>query len=191
VALKLASPGVADVYQGCELWDLSLVDPDNRRPVDFALRARLLDELSRRLAEGGAARARLAREVSSPEGLRDGRAKLLLLREGLRLRRDEPALFREGDYLPLEAEGPHDGHVVAFARRHGGRRLLCVVPRLVLQLLDEGGGTIAWDARLPLPPELRGAYTDLLTGERRAGDALDAAELFAGFPAAILVGDLA
>ena len=189
VALKLASPGVADVYQGCELWDLSLVDPDNRRPVDFALRARLLDELSRRLAEGGAARARLAREVSSPEGLRDGRAKLLLLREGLRLRRAEPALFREGDYLPLEAEGRHAGHLVAFARRHGERRLLCAVPRLVLQLLDEGGGAIGWDARLPLPPELRGTYTDLVTGERRAGDALDAAELFAGFPAAILVGD--
>jgi (1->4)-alpha-D-glucan 1-alpha-D-glucosylmutase len=186
VALKLASPGVADVYQGCELWDLSLVDPDNRRPVDFARRAELLGDLGRRLAEGPAARARLAGELSAPDALRDGRAKLLLLREGLRARRDDPALFLEGGYAPLDATGPHAGNVVAFARRHEGAALLCVVPRLVLGLLDAGAGRIAWDARLPLPPELPREWTDVVTGARVRGDALELAELFSGFPVALL-----
>src|SRR5689334_9873681 len=98
VALKLASPGPCDVYQGCELWDLSLVDPDNRRPVDYAARRTLLAELRRRAGEGPQARAALAREVAGALG--DGRAKLLLLVEGLRLRRQLPELFLSGDYLP-------------------------------------------------------------------------------------------
>jgi (1->4)-alpha-D-glucan 1-alpha-D-glucosylmutase len=187
VALKLASPGVADVYQGCELWDLSLVDPDNRRPVDFGLRSRLLAAISERLAAGPAARARLAREVSGDEGLRDGRAKLLLLREGLRLRRARPALFLEGAYRPLAPEGPHAAHVVAFARSLGGDALLCVVPRLVLRMRDESRGEVAWRARLPLPPDLRREWVDVVTGERRGGEALEAADLFAAFPVALLL----
>ncbi|BDG09438.1 malto-oligosyltrehalose synthase [Anaeromyxobacter paludicola] len=189
VALKCAAPGVCDVYQGCELWDLSLVDPDNRRPVDFARRAGLLDAIDRRLAEGPEARAALAREVSSPEGLRDGRAKLWLLREGLRLRREAPELFLEGTYLPLEARGRDAGHLVAFARTHRGRRLLCAVPRLTLSLLDAAaGGPIAWEGELPLPPELAGRYQDLVTGEPREGGPLALSALFGSFPVALLVG---
>jgi (1->4)-alpha-D-glucan 1-alpha-D-glucosylmutase len=184
VALKLASPGVTDVYQGCELWDLSLVDPDNRRPVDYPLRARLVDELGRRAQ---ADRIALARELGTPEGLRDGRAKLLLLREVLRRRRDDPALFLDGSYEPIDAEGPHAAHVVAFARRHGGRALICAVPRLTLRLLDEGGGHIAWGARLPLPEGLPREWTDAVTGEVRRGDALEARELFGSFPVAVLI----
>jgi (1->4)-alpha-D-glucan 1-alpha-D-glucosylmutase len=187
VALKLAAPGVTDVYQGCELWDLSLVDPDNRRPVDYALRARLLAELGRRAGAGAAERAAQARELAAPEGLRDGRAKLLLLREGLRLRREHPALFLAGSYEALAAEGDDADHVVAFARRHEGRALLCAVPRLTLRRLDEGGGRIAWRSRLPLPEGLRGDWTDVVTGERRSGDALEARELFGSFPVALLV----
>ena len=112
VALKLASPGPCDVYQGCELWDLSLVDPDNRRPVDYTLRASLLEGLRARLAGGPAARAALAREVAAPAALRDGRAKLLLLSEGLRLRRELPDLFLGGSYLAARGRGA--------ARRAGG-----------------------------------------------------------------------
>ncbi|HZZ85599.1 MAG TPA: malto-oligosyltrehalose synthase [Anaeromyxobacteraceae bacterium] len=189
VALKVAAPGVCDVYQGCELWDLSLVDPDNRRPVDFGLRAKALGGIERRLAEGPAARAALARELSSPAALRDGRAKLWLLREGLQLRRRDPALFLRGAHLPLEARGGHAVHVVAFARVHQGRRLLCAVPRLALSLLDAAaGGPIPWEGELPLPPELRGPWTDAVTGEPRAGDALPLSLLFGTFPVALLVG---
>ena len=189
VALKCAAPGVCDVYQGCELWDLSLVDPDNRRSVDFALRARALEALERRLAEGPAARVALARELSCPAALRDGRAKLWLLREGLRLRRGDPVLFLAGEHLPLEARGAHAAHVVAFARLHRGRRLLCAVPRLTLSLLDAAaGGPIPWEGELPLPDGLRGAWTDALTGEPRRGEALPLSLLFGTFPVALLVG---
>ena len=189
VALKLASPGSCDVYQGCEVWDLSLVDPDNRRTVDFALRARLLDEIRRRVAEGPTERAALASEVSRPEALPDGRAKLLLLREGLRLRREQPELFLRGEYLPLAAGGPRGDRVVAFARKHARAALVCAVPRLTLGLLDAaGGGKLAWEGHLPLPPELRREYQNIVTGARHRGDRLLLDEIFAGFPVALLVG---
>jgi (1->4)-alpha-D-glucan 1-alpha-D-glucosylmutase len=177
---------VADVYQGCELWDLSLVDPDNRRPVDYELRARLLSELASRVASGPAARAELAREVSAPGALADGRAKLLLLREALHARRDDPELFVRGEYVPLHAEGPHAAHVVAFARRTADRVLLCVVPRLVGRLLDEGEGRLPCDARVVVPAELRREYVDVVTGAHRAGDVLELGELLSDFPVALL-----
>ena len=187
VALKLASPGPCDIYQGCELWDLSLVDPDNRRPVDFALRTRLLDELGRRAEGAPAARAALAREVSQPDALRDGRAKLLLLRQGLRLRRERPALFLEGDYLPLTVEGPHADRVVAFARRQGGAALVCVAPRLTLGLLDDGGApTTRWEGRVALPAGFPGPLADVVTGARREAGELGLADLFSDFAVALL-----
>jgi (1->4)-alpha-D-glucan 1-alpha-D-glucosylmutase len=186
VALKLGSPGPCDVYQGCELWDLSLVDPDNRRPVDYERRAKLLDELRRRVAEGPSERAALAREVSQPEALPDGRAKLLLVREGLRLRRAAPELFLDGEYVSLSVEGPHADRVVAFARRHGRRAFVCVAPRLTLQLLDAGGGRIAWDGRVMLPQGMLRDLRDVVTGARRHGDRLLLEDLLSGFPVSLL-----
>ncbi len=189
VALKLGSPGPCDVYQGCELWDLSLVDPDNRRPVDFTQRAKLLDELRRRVAEGPSERAALAREVSRPEALPDGRAKLLLLREGLCLRREHPDLLLQGEYLPLAAEGAQADRVVAFARRHEKAALVCAVPRLTLGPLDAaGGGKAAWEGHIPLPQGFRREYRNAVTGARHVGERLLLADLFAGFPVALLVG---
>ncbi len=189
VALKLASPGPCDVYQGCELWDLSLVDPDNRRPVDYALRAKLLGELSSRLERGPAERAALAREVSEEEALGDGRAKLLLLREGLRLRRELPALFLEGEYVPLEAEGPRADRVIAFARRQGGRTLLCVVPRLTLGLVDASkGGRPSWTGELVLPGGFPTAFRDVVSGAELSGERLALDRIFAGFPVALAIG---
>jgi (1->4)-alpha-D-glucan 1-alpha-D-glucosylmutase len=184
VAVKLASPGPCDVYQGCELWDLSLVDPDNRRPVDFEARRKLLDALRRGVAEGPRERAALAREVSRPAALADGRAKLLLLREGLRLRRELPDLFLAGDYLPLAVEGPHGDAVVAFARREGKRALVCVAPRRVLPIAD---GAFAWEGRVALPAGFPRELRDVVTGARRRSDALALADLFDGFPVALLV----
>jgi (1->4)-alpha-D-glucan 1-alpha-D-glucosylmutase len=189
VALKLASPGVTDVYQGCELWDLSTVDPDNRRPVDFARRRALLDALRRRVAEGAQARLELAREVAQPAALVDGRAKLLLLREGLRYRRAQPALFLDGSYQPLAAEGPLARHVVAFVRAHEHRRLVCVVPRLTLTLVDRAGSAaIVWEGRLPLPADASGAFLDVVTGRtlQPKDGALVLRDLFADFPVALL-----
>lgn len=183
-AIKLAAPGVPDVYQGCELWDLSLVDPDNRRPVDWVRRETILAEMERRLAEGKSARAALAREVGKDAS--DGRAKLLLLRAGLALRNRAPELFIGGSYLPLHVEGAHAPHVFAFARRRGATAAVCIVPRLLLGV-SAGEPGFVWEGRVHLPNELR-RLVCVVSGQEllpRAG-ALSLAECFAAFPVALL-----
>jgi (1->4)-alpha-D-glucan 1-alpha-D-glucosylmutase len=135
--LHLTMPGVPDIYQGTELWDFSLVDPDNRRPVDFALRSALLDDLSRRY-DGGTpdARALLLAELLASPG--DGRIKLWFVHRLLRARRERPSLFHEGGYLPLPAAGERARHLVAFARTSpdGENSALVLAPRLPLTLSD-------------------------------------------------------
>ena len=121
VALKLATPGVPDLYQGCELWDLSLVDPDNRRPVNFQRREELLSELLRQHAS---APVSVARDVWGHPA--DGRCKLLLTTMMLRLRQARPELFRRGGYEPLELDGITAARGArlrpAAGRRGGGDR---------------------------------------------------------------------
>jgi (1->4)-alpha-D-glucan 1-alpha-D-glucosylmutase len=121
-ALKIGSPGVPDFYQGTELWDHSLVDPDNRRPVDFAVRARMLAELEPIFTAPAGERRRALAELL--ENWTDGRAKLFLTACGLRRRREDPELFLEGAYVPLASEGKHAEKVVAFARTRGDRAFL-------------------------------------------------------------------
>jgi (1->4)-alpha-D-glucan 1-alpha-D-glucosylmutase len=189
VALKCTAPGVPDTYQGCELWDLSLVDPDNRRPVDFERRRAALERIERELAAGPEARAALARRLSAPEALASGEAKLLLLRVALHLRRERRALFGEGDHRPLAATGPLGRHVLAFARTRGREAALCVAPRLVLRPLEAGGGRIAWTGALPLAGGLPSRFRDAITGARLEGPELPLARLFADFPVALLVSE--
>jgi isoamylase len=122
--LRLCSPGLPDTYQGSELWNQSLVDPDNRRPVDFDHRRRNLEQLKRAQQEPAALCAELLR------GYHDGRIKQYVLYRALELRRAKPALFARGEYLPLQG----GEHVVAFERSLGEERLLCVVPRLTRSL---------------------------------------------------------
>lgn len=183
LTLKLAAPGVADFYQGTELWTLTLVDPDNRRPVDLAARARLLAELEGAVT-GGPALAALVRSWH------DGRLKLLVTWRGLRARRAEPDLFLRGEYLPLEASGHLAGHLVAFARRQGDAWLVCAVPRFPARLAAGFPlGARTWrDTTLALPPGAPGEWTDLATGSiaRAAGGALRAADLFRALPVALL-----
>jgi (1->4)-alpha-D-glucan 1-alpha-D-glucosylmutase len=142
--LKLTVPGVPDIYQGCEFWDLSLVDPDNRRPVDFVARVRSLDE--------GLPAVNLAATW------RDGRVKQALIHGALTARQRQAKLFAYGDYVPLEVEGAGADHVVAFLRRRGEASALIVASRLVARWLE--GDTIVvppsrWgETRLRLPSEL-------------------------------------
>jgi (1->4)-alpha-D-glucan 1-alpha-D-glucosylmutase len=192
--LKLTSPGVPDLYQGTELWDFSLVDPDNRRPVDYGRRGRLLAELRGRTAAadlGG-----LAEELLGD--LDSGRIKLYLTYQALNFRRDHSALFARGDYLVLDAAGARRDHVCAFARCLGDEVVLVVVPRLVVRLT--GGqerpplGAETWgQTRLLLPPRLaRREYRNVLTGEvlPPAGDdhtpGVWLAALLGRFPVALL-----
>ena len=178
--LKLASPGVPDIYQGCELWDLTLVDPDNRRPIDFDLRRRTLEEIrSSKLAQ-----AELARSLY--ESWEDGRIKLHVTQAALGLRRKFPKLFSEGSYVPLQVSGPRAANICAFARVHEGRFAIAVVPRLVAGLLEGPklparafeGTTIEAPTGAPL--------RDVLTGEQRS---LAVDELFATLPVALLASD--
>ncbi|TVP45608.1 MAG: malto-oligosyltrehalose synthase [Gemmatimonadales bacterium] len=169
--LRLTAPGIPDLYQGSELWDLSLVDPDNRRPVDFGLRRRLLAELPGLTPEDILAR--------SDEGL----PKLHLTREALRVRREFPRCFGvHGTYRALESTGPAAQHVVAFAR---GPDVVTVVPRLTVRLAG------AWeDTSLELP---EGSWVNRLTGEvlggprDPSGPRVLLRELLDRFPAALLV----
>jgi (1->4)-alpha-D-glucan 1-alpha-D-glucosylmutase len=127
--LKITSPGVPDFYQGTELWDFSLVDPDNRRPVDFAKRVLLLEELRGLESKGLVS---LVRElIAQPE---DGRIKLYVTYKALNFRRAQRDLFTQGTYVPLTASGGREDHVVAFARRFDKHWALVAVPRLGVKL---------------------------------------------------------
>jgi (1->4)-alpha-D-glucan 1-alpha-D-glucosylmutase len=122
LVLKLTGPGVPDIYQGCELWDLSLVDPDNRRPVDFAQRASLLGKV--KAFDGMAPLERASQLATWREHWHDGAIKLHVLRRLLALRAAHPELFAEGDYLPVELEGIPADSAIAFERVHGNQRLV-------------------------------------------------------------------
>ena len=161
--IKLTAPGVPDFYQGTELWDLSLVDPDNRRPVDYALRRRLLSELEGMRVE----------EIWSR--IDEGLPKLWIISQTLKLRRSRKLLGPESSYRPLVARGEKSAHVVAFAR---GERAITVVPRLVIKL----GGTWA-DTVLELP---EGRWYNAFTNETLSGDEIAVAKLLHRFPVALL-----
>jgi (1->4)-alpha-D-glucan 1-alpha-D-glucosylmutase len=181
-ALKLTAPGVPDLYQGAELWDFSLVDPDNRRPVDFALCARLLDEVTATLA------ADRATALSAMlETWQDGRIKLALIATVLRFRAESPALFSGGSYEPLAVAGDDAECVCAYLRRLDAAALLVAVQRFPLRC--EAGPVRASIAAGPAGSDSSGAWRDLLSGRRftAAEGGLAAAELFATLPAALLV----
>lgn len=154
--LHLTVPGIPDIYQGGEVWNYSLVDPDNRAPVDFAHRQALL------------AGAMPIDKAEAWNNWSDGSIKMRVLSTLLRLRRQDPALFRDGGYEPLAAEGARADHLVAFARRRGGGAAIILAGRLFATLLGadarryEAG---AWqDTHLALPRDLEGAWSDALTG---------------------------
>ena len=177
--LKVAAPGVPDYYQGTELFDFSLVDPDNRRPVDYALREKMITE------EPDDAASLLA-------NIADGRAKLHIIRRGLAVRRAQRELFHGGSYVPLYADSGREEHIVAYALVKESKALVAVAPRLFAGLLAEGEvapvGERMWgEAALVLPEGLRGQFVNALTGERHRGEArLPLAKLLAGFPVALL-----
>jgi (1->4)-alpha-D-glucan 1-alpha-D-glucosylmutase len=167
--MKYTAPGVPDLYQGAELWDLSLVDPDNRRPVDYLLRRKLLQEIQQ-LPPAGAVGEVMRR---AEEGL----PKLWTIHQALCLRREQPQTFgAEADYTPLEVKGPNAEHAIAFLR---GGNVATIVPRLTMMLGGE------WeDAAVELPP---GRWMNRLTGAAVDGGKVTMKEALLDFPVALLV----
>ncbi len=162
--VKLTAPGVPDIYQGTELWDLSLVDPDNRRPVDYDLRNRLLRELDGLKVDEVMAR------------MEEGLPKQFLIRRALRLRKQLPEAFGgESSYEPLEVSGDLRANVVAFTR---WGVVATVAPRLVLGARDGWG-----DTEVAIPA---GVWKNVFTGERVQGGGVAVGDLFAQFPVALL-----
>lgn len=174
LTLKFTCPGVPDVYQGTEHWDLSFVDPDNRRPVDFGQRRAWLQEV---------------RDMDPKtlwEHRFDGRIKVWITAELFRLRRTYPALFTDGDYLPLPVEGTHSSHVLAFARRYRDEWLIVVVPLHLALIQEDAGGPADWqDTRVVLPGGSPGEWRDVLTG-RSGITELNLAELLRDLPVVLL-----
>jgi (1->4)-alpha-D-glucan 1-alpha-D-glucosylmutase len=171
--IKIAAPGVPDFYQGSEFWQLSLVDPDNRRPLDYRSRIALLETLRRREAED---RVSLVRELAA-DPLRD-EMKLFVTYKALAFRRSNPDLFARGEYIPLAARGACAEHVCAFARRLGERWAAVVAPRWTVRM--EGWG----DTELVMPADAGTEWTDVLTGLTPPD--LRIASLLREFPAAML-----
>lgn len=162
--IKLTAPGVPDIYQGTELWNLSLVDPDNRRAVDYALRHRLLKELA---------------ELPLTEIVRrgdDGLPKLWTIQQALRLRgRRSEAFSVNGDYTPMLASGKYADHIIAYAR---GADVIVVAPRLLLSVSDGWANTA-----LDLP---RGSWHNVLTSQNLPAGTLPIGDLLSEFPIALL-----
>jgi (1->4)-alpha-D-glucan 1-alpha-D-glucosylmutase len=194
--LRIAAPGVPDTYQGTELWDFSLVDPDNRRPVDYERRHALLRDLQ--AAASAPDLRNLARSLV--DARQDGRVKLYLTWRALHCRCDHPGLFSSGEYLPLQSSGARARHLFAFARHSGERWAITAVPCLLVRLSPDPAqlplGEVWQDTRLVLgdvDPGLR--WRNVLTGEVLTGAeqegrlSLAAAELFGYFPVTLLLGE--
>lgn len=196
VALKIGSPGVPDFYQGTELWDFSLVDPDNRRPVDFDNRRCALKDVDAMLASEPD--ARLATLQNWLENWTDGRIKMTVTAAGLRLRRELPQVFLGGEYVPVPVEVTVPGAAIAFARRARDQAALFVAPRFCSRLVTAGqrfplGGDSWKTSRVMLPPELVDRhFRDEITGAEirptRAGDNawIFIGEVFQTLPVAML-----
>lgn len=196
--LKLTSPGVPDVYQGNELLDFSLVDPDNRRPVDYAQREKLFGSMRGWGNEPTA--DQLHSLLENPE---DGRCKMFLTWKALCLRQQLPELFQLGEYIPLEAEGPGSGNVVAFARTIQGAAAIVVAPHLIASLLNDVdvppiGAGIWSGTQIVLPAKLAsGEFRNVFTGVTLSLTPADTrttvavADLLSQFPAAVLFANFA
>ena len=183
VVLKFTCPGVPDVYQGCEFWDFSLVDPDNRRPVDFDRRIQALQELEGKSGEELFAHLWEHRYSAA--------IKLWTIREMMELRKSQPDAFTEGEYIPLQAEGKYKDHVLAFARRHKGAVFAVALPLHTAIISKEQGKSlleIDWkETQINLPKEIEAEVEQLYTGSKFSkGVAVQ--KLFQHFPVGILRG---
>lgn len=183
VVLKFTCPGVPDVYQGCEFWDFSLVDPDNRRPVDYEKRAQLLEQLEEKNGD----------ELFTHlwEHRYSAAIKLWTIHQLMELRKANPDAFSKGEYIPLQAEGAYKEHVLAFARRHKGAVFVVALPLHTAILSKQQGKEfieVDWkDTHIQLPKEIESEIEQLFTGTRFT-KSIPVQTIFQHFPVAVLKG---
>lgn len=200
--LKLTSPGVPDLYQGQELWDFSLVDPDNRRAVDFALRRKMLARLRKDVGRNDRSLRAVARRLA--EDITDPRIKLFVVWRVLQFRRQHPELFRLGDYLPLRVEGAEANHLCVFARRwhqpdaSESTVAIAVAPRMAAQMTPLSTdaqpasplfGPALWeDTRIIVENVASSPLRNVMTGQMCGGEMLriPVADALSDFPVALL-----
>lgn len=186
--LKITAPGVPDFYRGSELWDLSLVDPDNRTPMDFEKRMAILQSLS---AQAESPVAQIHDLLESKE---DGRIKLFLIQRGLRARKKYLELFRDGDYIPLNVSGRFKDHVISFMRKTDKASAVIIAPRWLSSLLDGRtllplGEDVWQDTIIHLPQDAPGAWIDQLSGGLlENGDTVRAGQALGILPVSLLIG---
>jgi (1->4)-alpha-D-glucan 1-alpha-D-glucosylmutase len=188
--LKIVSPGVPDIYQGSDFWDLNLVDPDNRRAVDFSLRAWLLNEIRSREADDI---LNLIDELLATK--EDGRIKMFLIYKALAVRQTYRHVFEKGEYIPLETEGRYKEHVIAFAWKHKPEWIITVTPRLLTGVIKENKyplGTEVWDdTRLILVEGSSCKWKNEITGAALGGEkTLAVGDIFRHFPCALLMNEI-
>ncbi len=182
--LKITAPGVADFYQGSEIWDLRLVDPDNRGPIDFEKRVKLLQAIS------GRGPGRDACPVCDlVEHWSDGRIKMYAISKALHFRREHRDLFATGDFVPLQLAGAYADNVVAFLRRDANHSALIAVPRWLTRVPNKNDARFDWgDTHIVLPPDSAVAWTDLFTGKAVSagpqGRSMQVQDLLRDFPVA-------
>ncbi|MCM1982593.1 malto-oligosyltrehalose synthase [Lyngbya confervoides] len=185
--IKLTAPGVPDIYQGTEMWDLSLVDPDNRRPVDYHHRRHELQELQRWADRDRP--ALLDNLIHYPE---DGRIKLFLMATALAARSQFLNVFQDGDYLPIKVVGDHADQIIAFVRRDGTQQAMTVVPRFLTQIVPPGTfplGEAVWgNTILEMPEPYPAQWQDVFSQQSISGGAtLPVGQLLNQFPVALWV----
>lgn len=187
VLLKYTAPGVPDTYQGTELWELSMVDPDNRRPVDYPQRMAFLKDIKEKAKIDNLA---LIEELLSTK--EDGRIKLFLTHKLLQARKENLAVFQKGEYLPLEVKGAWKEHIMAFVRRFGNKSIITIVPRFFTSLVQPGeypfGESVWGDTQLQIPQGLPSHWRDIITEQTISGSSeLAIAQILQHFPVALLL----
>jgi (1->4)-alpha-D-glucan 1-alpha-D-glucosylmutase len=185
--LKFTAPGVPDTYQGTELWDLSMVDPDNRRPVDYEQRISVLKDIKEKAQADS---LKLIDELLSSK--EDGRIKLFLTYKVLQARKENLEVFLKGEYQPLEVVGKFQDHIVAFARRFGDSIAIAIAPRFLTTLVQPGEypfGEQVWaDTQLKLPQGAQSTWRDAITGQTISGSgAIAIGQILQHFPVALLL----
>jgi (1->4)-alpha-D-glucan 1-alpha-D-glucosylmutase len=190
--LKITSPGVPDFYQGSEIWDFSLVDPDNRRPVDYGKRIKMLDDLKRIESEVGA--LRLVGELAVNKD--NGMIKLYLTYKTLNYRSENREIFEMGEYIPINVAGKKADNVCPFIRKLGDRLVIAAAPRFYTKLIDNPEnlpcGKRVWDDSFIIVPP--GRYRNIFTGEsvtaksHEDSSILYLSDVFVNFPVALLEG---